>query len=184
MDSLGYSGECTAIVWKKTIKVSEVNQLIERRAMSLKCGGETFLNIYAPSGSANRRERWEMFNELAVHLLFMRGRLPAMLGDWNCVLTELDTTNNFQAKYGKVLDRIVKTLQYKDCFRLLHPRTREFTFHRGQHLAMSRLDRVYFPPHLINKLLSTRHKPGLSDHCQVQSPAQEEFLEAEHFPLK
>ena len=35
-------------------------------------------------------------------------------------------------------------------------------------MAQSRLDRVYFPPHLVNSLLSTRHKPGLSDHCQVE----------------
>ena len=159
---IGYSGECnvdplhptlpdTAIVWKKTLKISEVNQLIERRVMSLKCGDETFLNVYAPSGSANKRDRWEMFNELAVHLLAMgRDKLPVLLGDWNCVLAELDTSNNFQAKYCKVWDRIVKSLKYKDCFRLLHPRACEYTFHRGQHMAQSRLDRVYFPPHLVN----------------------------------
>jgi exonuclease III len=66
VDSLGYSGECnvdplhptlpgTAVVWRKTLKISEVNQIIERRVMSLKCGGETFVNVYAPSGTANRK---------------------------------------------------------------------------------------------------------------------------------
>ena len=110
-----------------------------------------------------------MFNELAVHLLAMgRDKLPVLLGDWNCVLAELDTSNNFQAKYCKVWDRIVKSLKYKDCFRLLHPRACKYTFHRGQHMAQSRLDRVYFPPHLVNSLLSARHKPGVSDHCQVE----------------
>ena len=66
--------------------------------MSVKCGEETFLNIYVPSGSTNKRERWEMFNELAT-LLLARGRdqLPVMLGDWNCILAEIDTTNNFKA---------------------------------------------------------------------------------------
>ena len=175
VDNLGYCGECnidplhptlpgTAIVWKKTLKISEVNQLIERRVMSVKCGGEIFLNVYAPSGSANKRERWEMFNELAVLLLAMgRDKLPVMLGDWNCVLAELDTTNNFQAKYCKVLHRIVQTLEYKDCFRFLHPQVQEFTFHRGPHMAQSRLDRVYLPPHLVNSLLSVRHSPGVSE---------------------
>lgn len=55
-----------------------------------------------------------------------------------------------------------------DCFRLLHPRAREFTFHRGDHMAQSRLDRVYIPPHLVTSLVSARHKPGISDHCQVE----------------
>ena len=65
---LGYRGECnidplhptlpgTAILWKNNLKVSEIDQLIERRAQSIKCAGETFINIYAPSGSNNRRER-------------------------------------------------------------------------------------------------------------------------------
>ena len=45
VDRLGYSGECnidplhptllgTAIVWKKTLNISEVNQLIERRVVN------------------------------------------------------------------------------------------------------------------------------------------------------
>ena len=137
--------------------------------MSVKCGGETFLNVYAPSGSANKRERWKMFNELAVLLLAMgRDKLPVMLGDWNCVLAELDTTNNFEAKYCKVLHRIVQTLEYQDCFRHLHHQAQEYTFHRGPHVAQSRLDRVYLPPHLVTSLLSVRHAPGVSDHCQVE----------------
>ena len=85
---IGYCGESnidplhptlpgTAIVWKKTLKISEVNQLIERRVMSVKVGGEMFLNVYAPSGTAHKRERWEMFNELAVLLLTM-DKLPVM----------------------------------------------------------------------------------------------------------
>ena len=80
VSSLGYWGECnvdpvhptlpgTAVVWKKSLKVTEVNQIIERRVMSLKCASEVFVNIYAPSGTANRQERIDMFNELSVHLL-------------------------------------------------------------------------------------------------------------------
>ena len=135
VDTLGYTGECnvdplhptlpgTAVVWRKTLNISEVNQIIERRVMSLKCGGETFVNVYAPSGTANRKERMEMFNELALYLLTMgRHKLPIMAGDWNVILAECDTTRNFRTNYCKVLDRIVKTLDYKDCFRFLHPQS-------------------------------------------------------------
>ena len=80
VNTLGYRAECnvdalhptlpgTAIVWKNNLKVSELNLLIERRAQSVKCAGETFVNVYAPSGSGNRRERWEFFNELVTHII-------------------------------------------------------------------------------------------------------------------
>ena len=105
---LGYSAECnvdplhptlpgTAILWKTGLNIGQINQLIERRAQSVTCAGETFINIYAPSGSSNRRERWEFFNELFTHIVQAGGvKLPVMAGDWNAVLQQLDTTRNFQ----------------------------------------------------------------------------------------
>ena len=59
--------------------------------------------MYAPSGTANKKERMELFNELATHLLTMgRNKLPVMAGDWNVILAECDTTRNFQSNlYGK-----------------------------------------------------------------------------------
>ena len=144
---LGHRGECnidplhptlpgTAIVWKNNLKVSEINQLIERRAQSIKCAGEKYINIYAPSGSGNRRERWDFFNELFTHIVQAgEDRLPVLAGDWNAILEEKDTTNNFQTKYCKVLARLIRNMNYTDCFRHLHPGAREFTFHRGANIA-------------------------------------------------
>ena len=54
---LGYVADCnvdplhptlpgTAIVWKNNLKVSEINQLVERRAQSVNCAGEQFINVY------------------------------------------------------------------------------------------------------------------------------------------
>jgi exonuclease III len=87
----------------------------------LKSVKRVLLCVYAP---ANRKERMEMFNELALYLLTMgRHKLPIMAGDWNVILAECDTTRNFRTNYCKVLDRIVKTLDYKDCFRFLHPQS-------------------------------------------------------------
>ena len=180
VNRMGYSAECnvdplhptlpgTAIVWKNSLKVSEINQLIERRAQSIKCAGETFINVYAPSGSGNRRERWDFFNDLFTHIVQAGGdRLPVMAGDWNAILDLSDTTNNFQSKFCKVLARLIRNMNYTDSFRYLHPGAREYTFHRGAHVAQSRLDRVYLPPHLLQLLLSAQHKPGISDHCKVE----------------
>ena len=180
VNRLGYSAECnidtlhptlpgTAILWKTSLNIGQVHQLIERRAQSVKCAGETFLNVYAPSGSGNRRERWEFFNELFTHIIQNGGdKLPVMAGDWNAVLDQLDTTRNFQSKFCKVLNRLVKNMNYIDSFRHLHPGVSEYTFHRGPHVAQSRLDRVYLPPRLVQFLLSAQHRPGVSDHCQVE----------------
>ena len=136
--SLGYSAECnvdslhptrpgTAIVWKQTLKISEVNCIIERRAQIIKVGGESYVNVYAPSGSNNRREREEFFTELFPHLLNVgEGKLPAIAGDFNSILEEIDTTRHFQAKLSKVFKNLVNQAQYTDCFRSLHPAAQEF----------------------------------------------------------
>ena len=178
---LGYSAECnidslhptrpgTAIVWRRTLKVSEVNCLTERRAQSIRVGGETYINVYAPSGSNNKRERAEFFTELFPHLLHIGGgKLPVLAGDFNAVLSAADTTRNFAAKYCKVLDGLVTQMRYKDCFRQLYPAGTEYTFHRGALVAQSRLDRVYAPPHLSDRILSVCHKAGTSDHCRVET---------------
>ena len=166
---VSWHGTGTAILWKTSVKVSEINQLIERRAQSIKCAGETYINVYAPSGSGNRRERWNFFNELFAHILQVGGdKLPVMAGDWNAILEQCDTTRNFESKLCKVLARLVRTLNYTDSFRHLHPGAREYTFHRGANIAQSRLDRVYLPPHILQHLLSVQHKPGISDHCKVE----------------
>ena len=180
VNKLGYSAECnidtlhptlpgTAILWKSNLEVSEVNQLIERRAQSVKCAGEIFINVYAPSGSGNRRERWEFFNEMFTHILQAGGdKLPVLAGDWNAIVEKCDTTKNFESKFCKVLARLVNNMNYTDSFRQLHPGVREYTFHRGANIAQSRLDRVYLPPHLVQCLLAAKHQPGVSDHAKVE----------------
>ena len=128
------------------------------------------MNCYVPSGSNNKRERKEFFTELFLHLLNVGGgKLPVCAGDFNSVVEPIDTTRNFQAKHSEVFKRLVSQAQYSDCFRSLHPTAWEYTFHREEHMAQSRLDRVYLPPHLADKLLTTCHKASISDHCRVET---------------
>ena len=166
MDSLHPTRPGTAIIWKRTLKVNEVNCIIERRAQIIKVEGESYVNVYAPSGSNNRRQREDFFTELFLHLLNIEGgKLPVIAGDFNSVVAEIDTTRHFSAKLSKVFRQLVHQAQYSDCFRTLHPAAKEFTFHRGAHMAQSRLDRVYAPPHLADRIMTTCHKAGISDHC-------------------
>jgi exonuclease III len=94
--NLGYSCESnidlenptspgTAAVWKSNLPVTEVNNLQTCRLQSLRVGLQTFLNIYAPSGSANRRERNLLFTrDMFPHLLqHQASHLPVLVGDRN-----------------------------------------------------------------------------------------------------
>ena len=113
-------------------------------------------------GQAGQGELWEKGEQ---HILILGINLSIV---W-LVHGQFSTLCLLQIhEYFKSLDRIVKTFNYYDCFRYLHPIAREFTFQRGEHVAQSRLDRVYIPPHLLPSLVSARHKPGVSDHCQIE----------------
>ena len=159
----------TAIVWSASLPVPEVTSIVTCQLQTLKVGSQTFFNIYAPSGSENRRARALLFTrDMFPHLLQPRGGLlPILAGDWNCLIAPSDTTANYQEKYCKDLDTLVKTFSYQDVFRSKYPHVQEFTFHRAS-CAPSRLDRIYFPPHLNTSLISVFHLPGLADHWGVE----------------
>ena len=159
----------TAALWRVNLPGPQVTTLVSCQLQEIKIGPQSFLNVYAPSGSQGKRARAELFTqEIFPHLLQQQveGLLPVLAGDWNCVLKEKDTTANFRDKYSKDLDQIIKALKYSDSFRMLHPDSKEFTFHRSS-CAPARLDRVYLPPHLSAKLQSASHQPGLADHWGV-----------------
>ena len=159
----------TAVIWKVTLPVPEVTSLVTCQLQSLKVGNQTFFNIYAPSGSENRRERSLLFTrDIFPHLVQPSERiLPILAGDWNCLVAPEDTTANYREKYCKDLDTLLKSFQYQDVYRSQYPNGKEYTFHRAS-CAPSRLDRVYFPPQLKTSLISVVHLPGLADHWGVE----------------
>jgi endonuclease/exonuclease/phosphatase family metal-dependent hydrolase len=81
---------------------------------------------------------------------------------------EQQTTDNYRVKRSPTLSDILRNYKYCDVFSYLHPRAREYTFHRAG-VAQSRLDRVYCPPGLETSLVEVAHVPGLSDHSGVMS---------------
>ena len=159
----------TATVWRLNLPVTQVNSLVTCQLQSITIGRQTFYNAYPPNGSRCRQDRAALFTrDMFPHLLgHQGGLLPILAGDWNCLVAAQDTTQNFKDKYCKDLHSLIKAFKYSDAFRVLHPRTEQFTFHRAN-CAPSRLDRVYLPPHLAPKILSVTHLPGLADHWGVQ----------------
>ena len=168
IDVVNLSQPGTAAVWRADLHVRQVDSLQTCRLQSITIGDQTFLNVYAPSGSANRRERNLLFSrDMFPHLLTMQaGLLPVLAGDWNCLLAAEDTTANFRDKYSLDLDSLVKSFRYCDSYRVLHPKAVEFTFYRAS-CSPARLDRVYLPPHLATSLKSVSHQPEVADHWSV-----------------
>ena len=169
IDILNPTKPGTAVIWKEGVPVAETRVIVEGRLQSITVGTVTFLNIYAPSGSAKRKEREQMFaNELFQELATAgQAGLPWLAGDWNCLVQENQTTDNYHDKRSAALTDILQSFKYTDVYNHLHPGSREYTFHRAG-VAQSRLDRVYCPPGHEGSLVTAVHVAGLSDHSGVE----------------
>lgn len=97
------------------------------------------INIYAHSGKEKTIDRDNLFkNEL---LYYLRNNLQNTLigGDWNCVLSERDTSSD-EVTVSKSLLNTVRTLNLKDAWHLKHKHV-EYTYVRNNY--GTRIDRFY-----------------------------------------
>ena len=173
IDMMNPSQPGTALVWRADLPVRQVDNIETCHLQSITICDQSFLNVYTPSGSANRRERQLLFaRDMFPRILAMQADLlPVLAGDWNCLLNAEDTTANFRDKFSKDLDNLVKAFKYRDSYRVLHPQTVEFTFYRAS-CSPARLDRVYLPPQLLTSLQSVSHHPEVADHWSVHVELQ------------
>ena len=87
----------TAMIWKINLQVQLPPQAIEARTMQVlrirdrRFGGDlTIINVYAPSGTAGKEEREELFKgAVARSLRSCRGGKLILMGDWNCVTKDV-----------------------------------------------------------------------------------------------
>ena len=119
----------TAVIWKLGLRVSEVFSVVQNRGQSLKFGGRSFLNIYAPSGGGvKKQERREFFGgELFRLIRGLGSEVPVIIGDFNSVLSPLDCEERYVDKKCPALQDLVLGFNYVDAFRHLHPVEREST---------------------------------------------------------
>ena len=160
----------TALVWKKSLPVSDVFTLVLCRAQVALLGPYMLLNIYAPSGSDKKYERAKFIGQDIFRVLSLHSGASWILGgDWNCVLKTLDIKGGtgFSQKVCPALRDLVRSYDLCDVFRHEFPRKEEFTFFRAGK-APSRIDRFYLSRSLVEGLSGTQHVASLSDHCGVQ----------------
>ena len=185
LDGLGFQAEVnidpdhpstpgTAIAWKKTLPVTDVNPLVLCRVQVATLGPCMLLNIYAPSGSDKKHERNLLFGEDIFGALTLNHEAAWVVGgDFNCVLKSNDIEGGvgFNQKFCPSLKDLVNTASLTDVFRQKYPRSSEFTFFRAGR-APSRLDRFYLSSGLVGGLIDVSHIASLSDHCGVRMELQ------------
>ena len=181
----GYEAECnfdesekpgTAMIWKTNLQVLAPPQPIEARTVQVlkvrdrRTGGNlVMVNVYAPSGSAGKGEREELFKGALARTLRRskgEGGRIILMGDWNCVTKDDDVERNYEQKKSDALTNLETAFNLVDAYRRLHPQAsaHDFTFYRPS-VTRSRLDRAYLSPKVRPDLLATSHEPGLGDHA-------------------
>ena len=159
----------TAILWKTSVSLSGVINLVECRLQIAELGPYRILNCYAPSGSENGHKRSVFYGEeVFKYLRLNAGALWVIGGDHNSVIRKADIEGGigFATKNCEALKNLIKCEKFVDCFVQLHEGKQEFTFHRPGK-AKSRLDRFYVSQELSKNVIETEHVPSLSDHFGV-----------------
>ena len=141
--NVGINKRGTAILTREQISLTNITQLPSGRGMAASYQRVCFVNIYAPSDTANRQEREEFYNVELVCLL--RSLPPTMMvgGDFNCVLLQAGNMN-----YSKALDKLVQGLELTDVWKTTN--NRAISTHYTPHGA-ARLDRLHVSPSLRNR---------------------------------
>ena len=159
-----------ALAWRHFLPVSNVVNLVSCRLQIATLGSIKLMNLYAPSGSAKKHDRYLFFSNHVFQTLILDNITSWIwAGDFNCVLKAIDIEDGrgFDSKKCPVLADITSAGSLFDPFRFLHPHKKEFTFFRPG-CAASRLDRFYLSRDLESDVCSVSHHPSLSDHCAAK----------------
>lgn len=139
----------TAVLIRKNIDFSDVLLNPIGRITSIRVGEINFINIYAHSGSAFRKERDILFTQdVLTHL--SQNCSNVILGDFNCILLKKDS-NGTVKNISQGLQQLVDSLALRDIGNSISSKA-SYTFFRGD--SMSRLDRVYGPDTFLNTVRS------------------------------
>ena len=120
-------------------------------------------HLHAPSKTV-QQNKIIFFQQLANHISSLSNFSPIIVGDFNCVTDPRDVENNsFANRNVPFLTDFLDNNHFSDAFRVLHPATTRFSWHR-RGFAAGRLDRIYLPPTLESSPRVARYIPTTSDH--------------------
>ena len=149
------SGYGTASLIRSDIDFSDVHKDDQGRVIIFNAAGCTWGNIYLPSGNNrgpagapgnNPRTLRENYSAAVIpQLMCRRLQQGAASGDFNCVISPIDCTKNFQNKVSPSLCKLVNAFNWNDSYRSLHPTKPQFSWYYSkiQGESASRIDRSY-----------------------------------------
>lgn len=153
----------TAILARESLKMSAPLLLPSGRAVSVKIGNLTVINVYAPAGTRLKAERARFYAEEITPLLAAAGDNFIIGGDLNCTLRSQDTTGH--PNDCPQLSAIVSGFSLTDVWPTLRPDPGHTYFNSSM---SSRLDRLYVTRCLSDKLVKADIIPvSFSDHLAL-----------------
>lgn len=151
----------TAIATKDLYKVENIERSLDSRIISVRISGVTFINIYAPSGAAQRGAREDFFNTSVAHYLQHATSQIIIGGDFNSVVATKDATGN--ANISPTCKRLMNAARLSDSWEVLHGNAVQFSYIRSN--TASRLDRILISNSLKRGLRTSNFSvTSFSDH--------------------
>ena len=114
----------TAILVSNSLEYGNLVCDTEGRIMAVDVCDLTISNVYLHSGNdrVQKGNREHAISETVPQILHNAKNTGLCLGDFNCIIDKKDATRNQAEKMSPSLKRLVSTLEWRDVFRLLHPR--------------------------------------------------------------
>jgi hypothetical protein len=155
----------TAIVGRSEIHLTNITTLPSERAIAVEYIGIRLINVYAPSGTAKRKEKEHFYNTELPYLLRAAPETMILGGDFNFILDPVDATGHFQN--SRPLAELVHALALKGTWQQ-NPAKPTFTHHSPS--GATRIDRLYTSQDLMakkEKNLNSSHR-GSSRSCAMR----------------
>ena len=163
-------GVCS-LIHKKLLTENEIRHP-SGRLIAFDVGNLTMINVYLPSGAdTTAKNQREEFCGVIIPNLLLHGQKSGMAGgDWNNITSPVDCSHHPDQKVSPTLKRVISMLKWKDCYRLLYPKTTIYSHHYNRQMAGqglvhggSRLDRAYLWGDV--EVLDAQYAPvAFSDH--------------------
>jgi len=138
----------------------------------------TFVNVYAPNNSANRKVFFREVNEFIDRYSENKNRI-ILGGDFNCTFSELDRSSRNIDQSSISLKNLIADLNVFDVWRIFHPNDREFTYiNPSGKQNNSRIDFLLCSNVLKSCCISSKiHQSPSPDHKAVSISIRSKFNE-------
>lgn len=125
--------------------ITKVEQHHSSRLTNINCSIDNIqlqiINVYAHSGSKLKAQREKLFSDELIY--YMQNNIDnlLLLGDFNCILSEKDSSSHVPYLYSSSLHKICKDLKLCDAHNILNKGLPQYTYIKKGY--GSRIDKIY-----------------------------------------